>query len=91
MGDRGVGALPTGAVADGDLEHLAHVDRLVECVAHGGHTDLGEDGPGPRYGRVRAEITIQALNLRFCSLIRPEVASPGTVTPSEFAMCLLSP
>jgi hypothetical protein len=40
---------------------------------------------------VRAEITIQALNLRFCSVIRPEVASPGTVTPSEFAMCLLSP
>jgi hypothetical protein len=93
MGDRGVGALPPGAVADGDLEHLAHVDRLIECAAHGGHTDLREDGPGPRYGRVRAEITIQALNLGFCSVIRPEVASPDTVTPSVFVFaeqCLYS-
>jgi hypothetical protein len=33
---------------------------------------------------VRAEITIQALNLGFCPVIRPEVASPDTITPSDF-------
>src|SRR5437588_12475508 len=40
-----VGVVAGGAIADSELENLAHVDQLAECVVHGRQRNLRQANP----------------------------------------------
>ena len=60
MGGRRVGVVTFRAVTGGDLQHLAHVHKLVQGVVHGGEADLGEKSLSPAMYSVGGEMDVFA-------------------------------